>query len=187
MTTVALASIGGVQAMATDSRETWGGLVTSDEMTKIFCEGMVGPVVACAGLTRGFNLLRKIVWAGDVWDFQARMKELLDGADFTSNEAEGPPSYQASWGFLTSDGVWKVARDLAVCPVPPEFPAAFGSGAEIAIGAMDSLLMHNPAATAREVVEHGVRVAIRRDTDSGGKVQLVVRGKEERLGPQRID
>lgn len=81
--------------------------------------------------------------------------------------------------------------ELEVLPVREGFPQALGSGSELAIGAMAAAafvhgLMAEDGLDARRLVELAVRVAMKRDAGTGGKMMLALRGADY-SGPEWIE
>ncbi len=185
MTTIAAVSIDGVHAIAADGLLTSGDLIASLKYIKVFDYGVV---IAVAGNARISDL---ISFAGpnafkSPFEFVAFL-ELTYQSHYYERESSstGPPNYLQEYFYLTNHGIVEIGQDLAVLPVGEGIPAAIGSGADFAIGAMESMIMVRDF-SARDLVLYAVQVAIKRENNTGGSIMLALRGTES-FGPEWID
>lgn len=105
-------------------------------------------------------------------------------------ELSGEPYLRSDWPDLPdeSQGAWLAYQEeLAAFLQREGFPQALGSGSELAIGAMEALMSGGSPVVlpAQEIVVRAVRIAMKRDAGTGGKIMLALRGAEN-FGPGRI-
>lgn len=144
------------KTMAADSRTTQGDLITCERTPKLF-RAPDGSVVGCAGARPACQLVHEWFAAGGDLANVPTLHEIADDP--------GSP-FEAL--VLRPDGT--VQRlDWDWCFTTDDVPAAIGSGAQVAIGAM--LKGANP--------EQAVRLAARRVATVGGPVHTLRRSRRK--------
>ncbi len=191
MTTIAAAAVDGVHALASDGRAVAGSLIVADDVEKVVgMLGGIGVVAATAGDLRTVDLMRGLELESRTPEaFARQLKALYEAENYLPQDggdhAGTAPCWTQEHFFMTEAGVWWISQDMSVAPLRENLPAAIGTGSELAIGAMESLLSVQSDVTAAALVLHAVRVAMKRDAGTGGGIQLALRGAET-FGPEWI-
>lgn len=179
MTTIAAANLYGRYAIASDSRATNHGSIVTDHAEKIrrISSGSGDRAYfAAAGDARLVNLVDKCSFADEpsVALFVNQLQNWFTAEQWKCEETHGAPGWGFSGVYMDHTGVWSIDgtfhfRRLGHCEV-----CAFGSGQDFALGAMDWERQISPSTDAQQLVEIGVRAGIRRDSESGGEVRVIV-------------
>ncbi len=196
MTTIAAASVNGTHALAADGLSVAGSLVVSESVEKLFVLSLPAdldgwPVVGVDGDLRTVNLVAALPSDHEVSPagFAAQLKELYEAQGYPpqsgDDHAGGAPCWTQEAFRMDDSGIWWIGQDLSLTPVREGFPQALGSGMELAVGAMTLLDDEECALSARDLVVRAVRVAMKRDAGTGGKIMLATRGAEN-FGPEWI-
>lgn len=141
--TVALHQPGVGTWIGSDRRTCLGGQV-ADFTPKWTVAPCGRKAIAYAGPGRGIHLVQefqaRLFGARDPYDVAARLRQLIQEDGWTpSTEAGDPSHYGGSAIYAQDDGVWYIACDFVVIPIPPGRLWADGSGRDYAQGAAHAL------------------------------------------------
>jgi ATP-dependent protease HslVU (ClpYQ) peptidase subunit len=105
------------------------------------------------------------------YEFAHRVRELLSADGYSSAKNDGgPPEYGQMLMLAHPGGIWAVAADFSVMPLPVDRLWAEGSGRELALGAAHALLAADAGLAEKDVVRHAVDAAIVYDSNCGGSL-----------------
>ena len=174
MTTIAAICIGDEIAIASDGACSRGGetVPSPRRVQKIKTWGH-GVAIGVAGDLRVANLVCGIpIPPSEIENTWVAVKSILqgDGITFTPNEA-GAATCGSEFIIVANGVLYEVDGSGGMYALEKSEPAAIGSGAAFALGAMD-YMMASPSLTASDVVGDAVRCAIRRDPWTGGDVYV---------------
>jgi ATP-dependent protease HslVU (ClpYQ) peptidase subunit len=196
MTTIAAASVDGVHALAADGRGMCGYEIQGGSRPKLVPYGKA--VIGCAGSGEAVEIVESLPredpghllhTPGDVLAFAAAVKQRMKASGWeVTKEERSAPDYGASFLYLSGAGIWRVYGRLSTAKMDADHPLAIGNGMEYAIGAMEAMTSAGVSPVvlpAQEIVALAVRVAMKRDAGTGGKIMLALRGGET-FGPEWV-